>query len=147
MCTAVPNKAVVMTVDQLGCVGQNENTSQYLLKWMPPDNINDFDLSHYEVNITGPSVKQTLSIRCIDTSTTFLLTPTTDVLMNISVSLVAVNQCGQRGIVTTCNCSSMVQLVRKCQSSAAPNSSIVAPKILALLWAALLLIATILSTP
>lgn len=147
MCTAVPNKAVVMTVDQLGCVGQNENTSQYLLKWMPPDNINDFDLSHYEVNITGPNVKQTLSIRCIDTSTTFLLAATTDVLMDISVSLVAVNQCGQRGTVTICNCSNMVQPVRKCQSSVVPNSSVVAPKILTSLWAVLLLIATILSTP
>ena len=140
----VPDEVAVRTVhvNQLGCVGQNENTSQYLLEWMPPDNINDFDLSYYEINIiTSPSIIQTM--RCIDTSTIFLLDATTDDIGTmISVSIVAVNQCGQRGNATESNI--MVQL-EKCQSPV-PDSSSVALKISASLQA-LLLIATMLSTP
>ena len=39
MYAGVPDEVAIRTVNQLGCVEQNENTSQYLLEWMPPDNI------------------------------------------------------------------------------------------------------------
>ena len=125
---AVPDKPKV--VDQLGCVGQNENTSQYLLEWVPPDNIDNFDLSHYEVNITGPSINRTF--RCIDTSTILLLNATTDDIM-VNISIVAVNLCGQRGNAT--ESTSMIWL-RKCQSS---GSSSITLKISSILGALLLI--------
>ena len=90
----VPDKPALKIVNQLACVGQNENTSQYLLEWIPPDNIDNFDLSYYEVNITSPSINKTF--RCIETSTIFLLNATTDDIM-VNISIVAVNLCGQRG--------------------------------------------------
>ena len=143
MYVGVPDEVAVRTVNQLGCVGQNENTSQYLLVWMPPDNINNFDLSHYEINIVGPSINQTM--RCIETSTIFPLDATTgDVDIMISISIVAVNRCGQRGNAT--ESSSVIQL-GKCQSPVTvPGSSSVALKVSASLWA-LLLIVIMLSTP
>ena len=144
MHAAVPDEAIVMSVDQLGCVGINENISHYLLKWMPPDNINDFDLSHYEVTITGPS-----TVGCIDTSTIFTLNldatmdDTEDnATVNVSINVVAINQCGQRGIATE-STNGMVLPLRKCIS----NSSEVTLKTSALLWVALLLIAMILPAP
>ena len=144
MCAGVPDEVAVRIVNQLGCVGRNENTSQYLLEWMPPDNIDDFDLSHYEINITGPSINQT--IRCIETSTIFLLDATTADVdstgIMVSISIVAVNRCGQRGNIT--ESSSTIQL-GKCQSPV-PDSSSIALKISVSLWA-LLLIATMLPTP
>ena len=116
----MPDKPAFKIVDQLGCVGQNENISQYLLEWLPPDNIDNFDLSHYEVNITGPSINRTF--RCIETSTIFLLNATTDDVM-VNASIVAVNLCGQRG--NAMENTSMIQL-EKCQS---PDSSSIALKI------------------
>lgn len=106
----VPDKPTLKIVNYLGCVEQNENTSQYLLEWMPPDNIDAFDLSHYEVNITGPNINRTF--RCIDTSTIFSLDATADDVM-INASIAAVNLCGQRG--NTMEKTSMIQL-GKCQS-------------------------------
>lgn len=144
---AVPD--AVMSVDQLECVGLNENISHCLLKWTPPDNINNFDLSHYEVTITGPNTN--LTVRCIDTSTFFRLNldAATDdtVTVEVMISIVAVNQCGQRGIAVESTCTSMVQL-KKCQSPVpAPNSSEFALKVSVSLWAALLLVAMILPPP
>ena len=121
-------------MNQLGCVEQNENISQYLLEWMPPDNIDNFGLSHYEVNITGPSINRTF--RCIETSTIFQLNMTTDDIM-INVSIVAVNLCGQRG--NAMDNTSVIQLPGKCQS---PNSSVIILKV-SLTLVALLLIATV----
>ncbi|MCG8626384.1 MAG: hypothetical protein MJE68_30845, partial [Proteobacteria bacterium] len=136
-----------MSVDQLGCVGINENISQYLLKWIPPDNINNFDLSHYEVTVTGPSAN--LTVGCIDTSTTFILNlgatmdDTEDnATVNVRINVVAVNQCGQRGIATE-STNGMVLPLRKCMS----NSSEVTLKMSAILWVALLSIAMILPAP
>ena len=139
--TAMPD--VVMNVDQLVCVGINETITHYLLKWMPPDNINDFDLSHYEVTITGPSTN--LTMRCIDTSTIFQVTrdaATDD--DDISINIVAVNQCGQRGMAADLKSTSMVQL-KKCKSPVpVPNSSKFVLKVSASLLATLFLIAMIL---
>ena len=136
---AVPD--AVMSVDQLECVGINETISHYLLKWMTPDNINDFDLSHYEVTITGPSTN--LTMRCIDTSMIFRLTldaATDD--DDIGINIVVVSQCGQRN-----TSMHMVQL-KKCKSPLpVPNSSEFTLKVSASLWAALFLIATILPSP
>ena len=147
MYAAVPD--AVMSVDQLECVGINETFSHYRLKWMPPDNINDFDLSHYEVTVTGPSTN--LTIRCIDTSTIFQLTldAATDDDDDISINIVAVSQCGQRGMAADLKNTSMVQL-NKCKSPApapVPNSSKFALKVSASLWAALFLITMILTLP
>ena len=137
--TAMPD--VVMNVDQLECVGINENISHYLLKWMPPDNINDFDLSHYEVTVTGPSTN--LTMRCIDTSTIIPLTldaATDD--DDIDINIVVVSQCGQRN-----TSMHMVQL-KKCKSPVpVPNSSKFPLKVSASLWATVLLIAMILPSP
>ena len=129
----------VVSVDQLECVG----ISHYLLKWMPPDNINKFDLSHYEVTITGPSTN--LTRRCINTSTVFQLTLDTAATDNddigINIITVVVSQCGQRN-----TSMHMVQL-KKCKS--VPNSSEFTLKVSASLWAALFLsvIAMILPSP
>ena len=133
----------IMSVDQLECVGINETISYYHLKWMPPDNINDFDLSHYEVTVTGPSTN--LIMRCIDTST--ILQITLDAATDdddVSINIVAVSQCGQRGMAADLKSTSMVQL-KKCKS--VPNSSKFALKVSASLWAALFLIAMILPSP
>jgi hypothetical protein len=85
-----------------------------------------------------------LTRRCIDTSTIIPLDATNDDDVTVDVNIVAVNQCGQRGTAT--ESTGMVQQLRKCRSPV-PNSSEVALKISALLWAALLLIAMILPAP
>ena len=144
---AVPD--AVMNVDQLECVGINETISHYLLKWMPPDNINDFDLSHYEVTVRGPSTN--LTMRCIDTSTIFQLVTldaaTDDDDISININIVAVNQCGQRGMAADLKSTSMVQ-VKKCKSLVpVPNSSKFALKVSASLLATLFLITMILPSP
>ena len=56
--------------------------------------------------------------------------------VNVSINVVAVNQCGQRGIATE-STNGMVLPLRKCIS----NSSEVTLKISALLWVALLTLA------
>ena len=123
----------VVSVDQLECVG----ISHYLLKWMPPDNINKFDLSHYEVTVTGPSTN--LTMRCIDTSTIFPLTLDAATDDDIDINIVVVSQCGQR--TTSMH---MVQL-GKCKSPVpVRNSSEFTLKASASLWATLFLIAMIL---
>ena len=101
---------------------------------MPPDNIDNFDLFHYEVNIIGPSINRTF--RCIETSTILLLNTTTDINIIFNICIVAVNLCGQRG--NAMENTSVVQL-GKCQS---PNSSVITLKISSTL-VALLLIATV----
>ena len=131
---AMPDKPTLKIVNQLGCtcVGQNENTSQHLLEWIPPDNIDDFDLSHYEVNITSPSINMTF--RCIDTSIIFPLNATTDDI-TVNVSIVAVNLCGLMGSAMESTC--MIWL-RKCQSSGSLSITLK----ISLILGALLLITT-----
>ena len=112
---------------------------------MPPDNVNDFDLSHYEVTITGPSTN--LTVGCIDTSTIFTLnldaTMDDNITVNVRINIMAITQCGQRGIATE-STNGMVLPLRKCILS---NSFEVTLKISVLLLIALLPIAMILPVP
>ena len=71
---------------------QDGNTAQYLLEWMPPDNIMDFDLAYYEVNLMTPNTSVVLL--CINTTAIISFNLTIE---SVNVSVVAVSQCGQRG--------------------------------------------------
>ena len=89
---AVSPTSSVLKTDQLQCMGQDRNTAQYLLEWMPPDNIMDFDLAYYEVNLMTPNTSVVLL--CINTTAIISFNLTIE---SLNVSIVAVSQCGQRG--------------------------------------------------
>ena len=127
MHTASPNVSVLKT-DQLRCMGQDGNRAQYLLEWIPPDNIMDFDLAHYEVIIMTPNVNK--SLLCINNTAIVSFNRTISGVQSVvNVSIVAVTQCGQRGAAM----ESPIQL-GVCQS---PVSSAINLK-LSSLWAMLL---------
>lgn len=129
--TVSPNKPV-LKADRLRCVGQDGNRStQYLLEWMPPDNIMDFDLAHYEVQLMGPNTMNKVLL-CINTTTIVSLNPTVADTQSIAISIVAVTQCGQRGA------AAMEGSIRLeiCQSTSSSLNLKLIP-----LWAMLIIIA------
>ena len=116
MLAAQPRESALIESNQLECMGQGENTAQYFLEWAPPNNIDEFDLSYYEIKITGPSPNMDKTLLCVNNSAivSFDLSANLDVVM---VSIVAVNQCGQRGVAMersirlgTCQLSASVNL-------------------------------------
>ena len=129
--TVSPNKPV-LKADWLRCVGQDGNRStQYLLEWMPPDNIMDFDLAHYEVQLMGPNTMNKVLL-CINTTAIVSLNPTVADMQSVAISIVAVTQCGQRGAAM----ERSVQL-GTCQSPASSSLNLN----LIPLWAMLIIIA------
>lgn len=129
--TVSPNKPV-LKADQLRCVGQDGNrNTQYLLEWMPPDNIMDFDLAHYEVQLIGPNTMNKVLL-CINTTAIVSLNPTVADMQSIAISIVAVTQCGQRGA------AAMEGSIRLgiCQSTSSSLNLKLIP-----LWAMLIIIA------
>ena len=136
--TVSPNKPV-LKADQLRCVGQDGNrNTQYLVEWMPPDNIMDFDLAHYEVQLMGPNTMNKVLL-CINTTAIVSLNPTVaDMqstvadMQSIAISIVAVTQCGQRGA------AAMEGSIRLgiCQSTSSSLNLKLIP-----LWAMLIIIA------
>lgn len=122
----------MLKADQLRCVGQDGNrNTQYLLEWMPPDNIMDFDLAHYEVQLMGPNTMNKVLL-CINTTAIVSLNPTVADMQSIAISIVAVTQCGQRGA------AAMEGSIRLgiCQSTSSSLNLKLIP-----LWAMLIIIA------
>ena len=111
---AVSPTSSVLKTDQLQCMGQDGNTAHYLIEWLPPDNIMDFDLAYYEVNLMTPNTS--IVLLCINSTAIISFNLT---IKSVTVSIVAVSQCGQRGAAVE-----TPTLLGTCQSPASSSMSL-----------------------
>ena len=67
------------------------------ITWMHPQNFGQFDIDHYDINVTSTSGVQNMTTACGECTNTTVTVNNVQMTTNYTVTIAAVNLCGETG--------------------------------------------------